>query len=307
MPTTLLSLALLLLAEAGLGAQPAARQPLPETALLDRADGRLLHLDANDVWLFELTTEVKMADGDAKRKDARAGTQYLLPAGTRFVLLPSPKLERLTVDVNERAAPRYRLWARITRYKGKNYLFPTYYLPLSKFKSGPPEAPAEEPAPAPTGPAPQAAAPNAPGLTVPPEILEQLQKQPPLPGPRKSPEAAPAVPVPPERVIADCIGRIESMQSSLPGCQPSPGLRPPASANSLTGLVFVPYALGWNVSNVRYELLPSAALEETLQKQTRAGDPVRVNVAGLIAEFKGKKYLLLQRAAVVYNYGNFSG
>ena len=34
-------------------------------------------------------------------------------------------------------------------------------------------------------------------------------------------------------------------------------------------------------------------------------DPIRFNVAGLVAEFQGKKYLLLQRAAIVYNYGNF--
>ena len=31
-------------------------------------------------------------------------------------------------------APRYRLSARVTLFRGKNYLFPTYYLPLSKFK-----------------------------------------------------------------------------------------------------------------------------------------------------------------------------
>jgi hypothetical protein len=32
---------------------------------------------------------------------------------------------------------------------------------------------------------------------------------------------------------------------------------------------------------------------------------MRFNVAGLVTEFQGRKYLLLQRAFVVYNYGNF--
>ena len=74
-------LLLLLAAGPALSAPPAVRQPLPETAVLDRADGRLLHVDANDTWLFELTMDVKTPD-------------YRLPAGTRFVLLPSAALGR---------------------------------------------------------------------------------------------------------------------------------------------------------------------------------------------------------------------
>src|SRR3990172_7467946 len=53
--------------------QPAAPKPLPETAVLDRVDGRILRIDANDTWLFELSLEVKTPD-------------YRLPAGTRFEL-----------------------------------------------------------------------------------------------------------------------------------------------------------------------------------------------------------------------------
>jgi hypothetical protein len=97
--------ALLLTAGAGLAAQPGARELLPETAVLDRVDGRLLHVDANDTWLFELTMEVKTPE-------------YRLAAGTRFVLLPSATLGRLVADVNDRVAPRYRLTARVTLYRG---------------------------------------------------------------------------------------------------------------------------------------------------------------------------------------------
>jgi hypothetical protein len=110
-------------------------------------------------------------------------------------------------------------------------------------------------------------------------------------------------------VLADCVGRIESSPesvagapSSVPGSPSATVNRQPSTANSW---VFVPYALGWNLSNVRYELLPSQALEEALQKQAQAFNPIRFNVAGLVAELQGKKYLLLQRAAMVYNYGDF--
>ena len=224
------------------------------------------------------------------------------------MLLPSATLGRLIADVNDRAAPRYRLSARITRYRGKNYLFPSYYLPLSTFKSDQkPEGGGQKTEESSTNPKSEIRNPksNEPELAIPPEILEQLQKQRPLRGPRKSMPAQKPTPEVPERVLVDCVGRIESPRVSGANCQPPAENRPPPTGGYSTGLVFVPYALGWNVSNVQYELLPSAALEEALQRQTQATDPIRFNVAGLVAEFQGRKYLLLQRAVVVYNYGNF--
>jgi hypothetical protein len=279
---------LLLLFAAGTGfcAQPAARPLLPETAVLDRVDGKLLRIDANDTWLFELTMEVKTPD-------------YQLAAGTRFVLLPSATLGRLVADVNDRFAPRYRLFARVTQYQGKNYLVPIYYLPLSKFK--------DDRSPEDSRLNPQSAIRNPQSgsseLAVPPEVLEQLKKQRPLRGPQKTTEAQkPPAQVPPERVLVDCVGRIESSQFSVLSSRSSPVNGQLSTANSW---VFLPYALGWNLSNIEYELLPCTALEEALQKQAQVLDPIRFNVAGLVTEFKGKKYLLLQRAIVVYNYGNF--
>jgi len=279
--------ALLLVASASFGAAPAARRPLPETAVLDRVDGRLSHVDANDAWLFELTTEAKTPD-------------YQLPAGTRLVLLPSTTLGQLVADVNDRVAPRYRLWARVTLFRGRNYLFPIRYLPLSKFK---------------TDTKPEDSSSNQkskiknqrseePALTIPPEVLEQLKKQPPLRGPRQRTETKgkPAQELL-DRVLVDEVGRIESSQLSVPS-SPSPAtLRPLPTVSSW---VFVPYALGWNLGDVRYTLLPCSALDEALQRRRQTLDPIRFNVAGLVTEFQGQKYLLLQRAIVVYNYGNFA-
>jgi hypothetical protein len=68
---------------------------------------------------------------------------------------------------------------------------------------------------------------------------------------------------------------------------------------------FTPYALGWSVSDTRYVLLPCAALEQAQQLQRSSMEPIRFNIAGLVTKFRGREYLLLQRAAPVYNYGNF--
>jgi len=288
---------LLVTAGASFGAQPAARKLLPETAVLDRVDGRLLHVDANDTWLFELTMEAKTPE-------------YRLAAGTRFVLLPSATLGRLVADVNDRVAPRYRLTARVTLYRGKNYLFPTYYLPLSKFKGD--KSPEDEGQKTEAGkPNPQSEIrnpkSNEPELVIPPEVLERLKKQRPLRGPRRGAEAqGKPAPESSEQVLVDCVGRVENgrvgyaHQATGNERTTNGGHSPPYNS-----WVFVPYALGWNVSDVRYALLPCTALEEALRRQRGALDSIRFNVAGLVTEFQGKKYLLLQRAIVVYNYGNF--
>jgi hypothetical protein len=280
---------LLLTASTALAASPAARKLLPETAILDRVDGRLLHVDANDTWLFELTMEATTPE-------------YRLPKGARFVLLPSVTLGRLVADVNDRVAPRYRLSARITLYRGKNYLLPFYYLPLSKFKDGKtPEDGGRKTEDSTTNPQSAIRNPQSkePELVVPPEVLERLKKQRPLRGPRRSAEAEKKpIPGPSEQVLVDCVGRIESSRRSPDqGAQDAWVKNPPC--------IFVPYALGWNVSDVRYNLLPCTALEEALRRQKGALDPIRFNVAGLVTEFQGRKYLLLQRATSVYNYGTF--
>jgi len=275
-------LALLLATGAAFAAQPAARKLLPETAVLDRVDGRLLHADANDTWLFELTTEAKTPE-------------YRLPAGTRFVLLPSGTLSQLVADVNDRVAPRYRLSARVTLYRGKNYLLPFYYLPLSKFKDDKSPEDGEQKTEG-SGVNRKSKIENQKSegseLVIPPEVLEHLKKERPLRGPRRSTETEKQpIPASSEQVLVDCVGRIENA--------------PRSPERRAQNYIFVPYALGWNVSDVRYSLLPCAALEEALRRQKGTLDPIRFNVAGLVTEFQGKKYLLLQRVIVVYNYGNF--
>jgi hypothetical protein len=43
-----------------------------------------------------------------------------------------------------------------------------------------------------------------------------------------------------------------------------------------------------------------------LSRQRSSVEPIRFNIAGLVTEFKGRQYLLLQRAIRVHSHGNFS-
>ncbi|MHC4657178.1 MAG: hypothetical protein ACYS91_19500, partial [Planctomycetota bacterium] len=100
--------------------------------VLTGADGRLVIHDSNeakrnsayDKWFFEFDSNVSDGRG-------------LIKAGTRLELLPSSVLERMIADANNGSDASYRLGGRITQYRDKNFIFPTYFLPLAKTKEQP--------------------------------------------------------------------------------------------------------------------------------------------------------------------------
>ncbi|MGD8501153.1 MAG: hypothetical protein PVJ86_10930, partial [Phycisphaerales bacterium] len=110
------------------GAETTRETPLlREGFVLRGVDGKLVGPDTNDVWFFEFSSDVN---------DYRA----VVKAGTKLELLPSSALEKMTADVKMRSAATYRLWGgRVTRYKGRNFIFPNYFLPLSKAKKPEPK------------------------------------------------------------------------------------------------------------------------------------------------------------------------
>jgi hypothetical protein len=71
-------------------------------------------------------------------------------------------------------------------------------------------------------------------------------------------------------------------------------------------LIFVLDSLGRNVRPVSLRLLPCEALELAEVAQSAIPEPVRFKIAGTVTEYKGEKYLLLQKATRVYSHGNFA-
>jgi hypothetical protein len=254
----------LLIGGVALCAEQAARKPLMDGLALQDVNGRLVHDDVNDVWLFDLTSDVN-----------EAGAK--IPAGAEFTLLPCATLAGMIEDSNDRLLPLYRLSVVVTQYRGRNYLWPMYYLSWSRLKE--PNEPPQQPGKT----AEIGGEPNIP-IPVPSNIAEELKKRQPL---RAQPRVTPGSSMgPPVRMLVDVVGFIEQRNGRG---------------------VFIPDALGLNVSATEYVLLPNAALGQAERLQAAAPDRVRFSVAGQISEFRGKQYLLLQRATRTYSYGDFGG
>ena len=291
---------------AGLSTEVTSEKPLLRDGFVMKGvDGNLIRSDSNDVWFFKLTSDVN---------DSRT----VIKAGTKLELLPSSALEKMTVDEKTRTNTAYRIWNSIvTQYKGSNFIFPGYFMPLSKTEKKPSEEPQGGPQSRkglPTAepnqiksmqPREQQLQLDEPNdiLSMPEEIIKKLRAR------RERPTVS-------KQPIAD------SNEASAGKSQPATKL-PVAqsfarSTDSVyvdrTGFivkkddeqfVFVPDALGRNVQNISFHLLPCAILELTELKQAAEPDKMRFKIAGIITNYKGNNYLLLDKATRAYSYGNF--
>ncbi|UCC22972.1 MAG: hypothetical protein JSW23_02575, partial [Planctomycetota bacterium] len=110
----------------GFSAEQKSQMLLRDGFVLTGVDGKLVPPESNEVspelaqerWFFEVDSDFSNGKG-------------LVKAGTRLELLPSSVLESLTADANKNPDVSYRLAGRVTRYRGKNFIFPTYFLPLA--------------------------------------------------------------------------------------------------------------------------------------------------------------------------------
>ncbi|MBA7686384.1 hypothetical protein ES703_94828 [subsurface metagenome] len=171
------------------GAGTARKTPLRDGFVLTGVDGKLTGTDSNDIW-FQDSNEGSRRwffEFDSDIGDDKA----VVKAGTSLELLPSAALEKMTADMEKRSAvspvrsklPKtaavpsvqtsngvsYRLWGRVTKYKGRNFIFPIYFLPLGETKKPLPST--SQKSREKTGPAL-----NDPNdvLTIPKEILNKL-------------------------------------------------------------------------------------------------------------------------------------
>jgi hypothetical protein len=236
---------------------------LPEGFVLPGADGRLVSDSNSGECFFELDAEVRDNLGS------------FASAGAKLELLPSASLEKMLADADGRTVGGYRLWGRITKCWGKNFVFPIYFLPLSRIQSVS-DASAE------SG---QSAEPviNEPNdqLTIPQEVVAKLSS-------RKIvgfQQAARELELKTDSILAD--------RTAVLTRQPD------------GSFLFAFDAMGRNIERDSIKPLPCTSLEQAQRRQAFSPETLRFKISGIVTRYKTENYLLLQRAIPVYGYGNF--
>jgi len=243
-----------------------ARNLLADGFVLAGVDGKLTSPDDNEKWFFEFDSD--LSDGIGR-----------ICTGESLELLLSSTLEKMTADVKKHPEAGYRLWGRIAKYNGKNFIFPIYFLPISKTSKLASQTSKES----------------------------QQQTRPTI----NEPNDALVIP---EQIIAKLTTRrIVRPEQLLKGLE----LKTDCILADRTGFIarqdngaalFVFDALGRNIQRqISLPLLPCEILERAKRLSQAEPDPLRFKVAGIVTEYKGEYYLLLQRAIRVYSHGNFAG
>ena len=237
----------------------AARQtPLRDGFGLTGVDGKLSTADGK--WFFEFDSEISDDTGR-------------ISAGSVVELLPSTALEKITADAQKRAEADYRLWGNVTKYRGNNFIFPIYFLPVS---------PVEEQN-KPGEPSKVKIAINEPNdaLAIPEEIVKKLKNRRVL----RQEQLKEGLQLKQDYILAD---RTAFLDKRADG-EPEVALD----------------ALGRNIQQVSLKLLPCEILELAQHEQSIEPDPVRFKIAGIITQYKGEYYLLLQKTTRAYSHENF--
>lgn len=306
------AIAVTFLASGAFGAQTLSEGLLRDGHVTGLVQGRVVS-DANGLWFFELAEDVNDMASVAKE-------------GTRFELLPSRRLEQLSADIAGRDENTYLLKGRLTRYKGRNYIYPEFFRAVIVAAEEPEQQPEEEPTTQaePNEPvaepgeedkvAPQDE-PNKPAgdadntLEIPQDVLDRMNSRRVIrtrtaPKPVEQPKPA------------------EEQESKAAGEDAKPVEQPTAVSRGFVDTVlidrmafldkhddggssFVLDAYGLTVGKTSLKLLPSQALEITETMCAASMEPVRFKIAGIRTHYKGQDYLLLQRAARIYSHGNF--
>jgi hypothetical protein len=243
---------------------------LPDDYVFAGVDGKLIQT-APDKWAFEFESAANIGEAEIK-------------AGQTLEMLGSSTLEKMAADANERSDAMFRIWAKVTKFEGKNYLFAVYYLSLRKIDQPTGEAVKNEPNKTDQASVRQAV--NAPNdvVNIPPEIVALLKTSEVLPTTEAQATRAEELQLKQDTIFANRAGRV-------------------AVKNG--GYVFEADALGRGVGKFAIKLLPCQKLEDALLQVQSESNPVRFNVAGILTKYKGEQYLLLQKTTRMYSYGNF--
>ena len=252
--------------------------PLREGFVLTGVDGKLTPVsnkqaltrsNSNDRWFFEFDSDLNDDEGRIR-------------AGTVSELLPSATLEKMIADANGRRDTSYRLWGKVTKYKGRNFIFPTYFLPLSKVRTPFGTVNRELNEPRATNHESRITI-NEPNdaLTIPQKIITKLATRKII----RTEQLRKGLELKQDSILA---GR-SALLVERADCRP----------------VFVLDALGRNVPKISFLLLPCRALERAQHRQSVELDTLRFEIAGIVTKYKGQYYLLLNRATRIYSHENF--
>jgi len=266
-------------AESGYCSAAKDRFLLRDGFFLNRVDGKVITTDSNENgrrYFFEFESEVR--DGQAQVK-----------AGARLELLPSSALERMIAGFGNDSAGQYRLWGHATRYRGSNYVFVVSFLPLRENAN---VVDRED-----NGGKGGKANDANDTVRIPADVLEKLRgRKIRRPTKQEKPASSDGVPgrksekqLKLDSVMVGRVGLINGSEQAWVGGW---------STN------FVLDSSGRGVEGDGFELLPCEGLERAQNRQLYEPDRVRFKVSGLVTEFMGTKYLLLQQALRAYGYGN---
>jgi hypothetical protein len=179
-------------------------------------------------------------------------------------ILPSSTLEKLTAVASEQNNS-FRIWGKLTTYKGENYVYPSYFLQVTKVVDV--NTPTEQTDANETKIIPD----DALALLKPTRVINLAEL--------KKPMGVEA-----DGVLTDRTG---FLKLSPEGCY------------------FAFDALGRNIDLLQLPLLPCKELEEMEKQQAQSAFPLRFKIFAIVTKYQGKNYLLLQRAARLYSRGNF--
>jgi hypothetical protein len=230
----------------------AVQKPLPlrDGFIIDSLDGRLS--SENNSWYFQPFES--LTDGKG-----------VLPSDTAVRILPSSMLEKLaSVAGNENK--NFRIWGKFTKYGNKNFIYLSYFLPITEVNQPPAE--------------PNLADANEEKI-IPDDVLALLR-------PKRTinlAELKKPLSTESDGIIADRTGFLRKTEN---------------------GFYFDFDALGRNIDSLSLPLLNCEVLENIAGQQNLSTMPLRFKISAIATGFKGKNYMLLQRATRAYSHGNFA-
>ncbi len=159
----------------------------------------------------------------------------------------------------------FRIWGKFTKYRNKNFIYLSYFLPVAEVNQ----------------------------LDVEPAIADANE----------------------EKIIPDDVLALLRPKRTINLAE----LRKPLSTESdaiiadRTGFLrkdandfyFDFDAIGRNIDSLSLPLLKCEALEVMAEQQSVSTIPMRFQISAIVTNYKGKNYMLLQRATRTYGHGNF--